>query len=81
MHALGNRKAAFVRDLPVYEEIRRRVSVPGNIHAFGANEDLVSMLTPQNFRWDDSRCSVGDVGWDRAAGGPRLAARRRLLAR
>jgi len=27
----------------------------------------VSLLTPQNFRWNDTRRQVAEVGWDRAA--------------
>lgn len=66
LDALGNSKAVFVRDLPVYAEIKQRVSSPQNIHVFGTNAELVSLLTPKNFRWDKARCDVGDVGWNRS---------------
>jgi glycosyltransferase involved in cell wall biosynthesis len=66
MHALGSRKPVFVRDLPVYEEIRQRVAAPGNIHTFASLDELTNILY-QEIRWDDDFRQIGDVGWDRTA--------------
>ena len=67
LHALGNKRCVFVRDLPVYTEIRNRVAFPQNIHAFESSEELVAALTPENLEWNDFRHEIGDVGWNRSA--------------
>jgi hypothetical protein len=67
LHALGNRKVIFVRDLPVYDEIRARISAPENIRVFKTKQDLARQLADGNFEWKVSDRVVTDVGWDRAA--------------
>jgi glycosyltransferase involved in cell wall biosynthesis/GT2 family glycosyltransferase len=67
LHALGHGRPVFVRDLPVYAEIRARVAAPRNIHAFGTMDELRTALTPENLAWQDDAVAVDDVGWDRAA--------------
>jgi GT2 family glycosyltransferase len=67
MHALANRKIIFVRDLPVYAEIRARISTPENIRVFQTNQDLLQQLAASDFAWTDQSQSNNDVGWDRAA--------------
>jgi glycosyltransferase involved in cell wall biosynthesis len=67
MHALGNRKPVFARDLPVYEEIRQRVAAPQNLHIFSSSEQLIKLLSSQATGWDNKSQDVGDVGWNRTA--------------
>jgi glycosyltransferase involved in cell wall biosynthesis len=67
LHALGNRKVIFVRDLPVYQEIRARISAPDNIRVFTTNQDLIKQLADADFDWKAPDRAVTDVGWDRAA--------------
>src|SRR5205085_9023852 len=67
LHALGNRKVAFVRDLPVYQEIKARISVPDNIRVFRTNEELLATLAEGDFAWTTAERPLADVGWDRTA--------------
>lgn len=67
MHALGNHKVVFVRDMPVTHEIKARVSAPENIRVFKTNDDLVAQLTEGEFEWASPSRNLPDVGWDRTA--------------
>jgi len=67
LHALGNRKVVFVRELPVYAEIKARIAGSDNIRVFRTNEELVAQLADGDFEWRTTARKVSDVGWDRTA--------------
>jgi hypothetical protein len=80
MHAMARSKPIFVRNLPVFHEIKDKFIVGAqNIYWFESIEELTVSLTRHIPIWQGGLAVGEKNGWDRAAGDVIEALRLRLM--
>jgi glycosyltransferase involved in cell wall biosynthesis len=67
MHALASKKRIFARDIPVYHEIKRKVSAPENIQLFRHDAELLENLAAANFAGREPSQAHASETWETAA--------------
>ena len=68
LHSLAHKKKIFVRDLPVYHEIKDKIAVGGeNIVFFESLDGLIKKISSDTLSWTGSEAVGEKDGWSRSA--------------